>query len=202
MADTDTNNIIEIAPEAPAAAPAAAEAPRRGAPRGRGGDRRGGAPGGRGGDRRGPRPPRVRSEFDQKMITIRRVARVVAGGRRFSFSVAIIIGNKKGKVGVGLGKAGDTTLAIDKAVRDAKKHMITVSLTKDSSISHEVSAKFNAARVAMMPAPRRGLVAGSSVRPVLELAGITNVVAKIHSGSKNGLNNARAAIEALKQLKA
>jgi small subunit ribosomal protein S5 len=136
------------------------------------------------------------------MINIRRVARVVAGGRRFSFSVAVIIGNRKGKVGVGLGKAGDTTLAIDKAVRDAKKHLITVTLTKDTSIAHEVSAKYCAARVSLMPAPRRGLVAGSSVRPVLELAGITNVVAKLHSGSKNGLNNARAAIQALQDLKA
>jgi small subunit ribosomal protein S5 len=143
----------------------------------------------------------VRSEFDQSLITIRRVARVVAGGRRFSFSVAIIIGNKKGKVGVGLGKAGDTTQAIDKAVRHAKKNLITVSLTKDSSIAHEVSAKYTASRVSLMPAPGRGLVAGSSVRPVLELAGITNVVAKIHSGSKNGLNNARATIEALRKLK-
>ncbi len=136
------------------------------------------------------------------MITIRRVARTVAGGRRFSFSVALIIGNKKGKVGVGLGKAGDTTLAIDKAVRDAKKNMITVNLTKDNSIAHQVSAKYTASRVELMPVRGRGLVAGSSVRPVLELAGITNIVAKIHSGSKNGLNNARAAIEALKSLKA
>lgn len=185
--------VVDAAPEA--AAPAAAS------PRGRGGDRRGGQ-GGRGGARRpSSRPPRAKSEFDQKMINIRRVARVVAGGRRFSFSVAIIIGNKKGKVGVGLGKAGDTTLAIDKAVRDAKKHMITVNLTKDSSIAHEVSAKYTASRVSMIPAHGRGLVAGSSVRPVLELAGVTNVIAKIHSGSKNGLNNARAAIEALKALK-
>lgn len=136
------------------------------------------------------------------MINIRRVARVIAGGRRFSFSVALIIGNKKGKVGVGLGKAGDTTLAIDKAVRNAKKNLITVALTKDSSIAHDVSAKYCASRVMLMPARGRGLVAGSSVRPVLELAGITNTVAKIHSGSKNGLNNARAAIEALKELKA
>ncbi len=136
------------------------------------------------------------------MINIRRVARVVAGGRRFSFSVALIIGNKKGKVGVGLGKAGDTTLAIDKAVRDAKKHMITVKLTKDNSISHEVAAKFCAARISLQPAHGRGLVAGSSLRPVLELAGITNIVGKVHSGSKNGLNNARAAVEALKKLKA
>ncbi len=136
------------------------------------------------------------------MITIRRVSRTVAGGRRFSFSVALIIGNKKGKVGVGLGKAGDTTLAIDKAVRNAKKNMITVKLTKDNSIAHQVSAKYTASRVELLPVRGRGLVAGSSVRPVLELAGITNTVAKIHSGSKNGLNNARAAIEALKALKA
>ena len=147
------------------------------------------------------RAPRARSEFDQKLITIRRVARVVAGGRRFSFSVAIIIGNKKGKVGVGLGKAGDTTLAIDKATRNAKKNLITVNRTSDFSIPHDVSTKYCASVVALIPAPGRGLVAGSSVRPVLELAGITNTIAKIHSGSKNGLNNARAAIEALKKLK-
>ena len=182
----------EAPTEAPAGAPIAPEGQRE-SQRGRGrGERRG---------RSSSRPPRARSEFDQKMINIRRVARVMQGGRRFSFSVAIIIGNKKGKVGVGLGKAGDTTLAIDKAVRDAKKHMITVNLTKDNSIAHDVSAKYCASRVSLMPAKGRGLVAGSSVRPVLELAGITNTVAKIHSGSKNGLNNARAAIEALKSLK-
>ena len=84
----------------------------------------------------------------------------------------------------------------------AKKHMITVPLTKDGSIAHDVSAKYSASRVSFILAKGRGLVAGSSVRPVLELAGITNTVAKLHSGSKNGLNNARAAIEALKSLKA
>ncbi|HVU79993.1 MAG TPA: 30S ribosomal protein S5 [Candidatus Paceibacterota bacterium] len=197
--DTTTDTAPEAAAEtaAPAAAPAAdARAPR-------GGDRRNprGRQGGRPGGNRGPRPER-KTEFDQRMISIRRVARVIAGGRRFSFSVSIIIGNKKGRVGVGVGKAGDTTLAIDKAVRDAKKHMITVPLTKDNSIAHEINAKFNASRVSLMPAHGRGLVAGSSVRPVLELAGISNIVAKVHSGSKNGLNNARAAIEALKTLKA
>ena len=189
--DTTTEAPEAAAPEVTEAAPQAGRPPR-----GRG-DR-----GGRRGPRQGSRPPKPRSEFDSKMITIRRVARTVAGGRRFSFSVAIIIGNKKGKVGVGLGKAGDTTLAIDKATRDAKKHMIDVRLTEDNSIAHDVSAKYAASRVSLMPAPSRGLVAGSSVRPVLELAGVTNVVAKIHSGSKNGLNNARAAIEALKSLKA
>jgi small subunit ribosomal protein S5 len=115
------------------------------------------------------------------MINIRRVSRVVAGGRRFSFSVAIIIGNKKGKVGVGLGKAGDTVLAIEKAVRSAKKNMITVNLTKDQSIAHDTKAKFCASHVMLMPAPGRSLIAGSSVRPVLELAGITNVVAKLQA---------------------
>ena len=163
---------------------------------------RGGRTGGSRERRPSSRPPRAKSEFDQRIINIRRVARVMAGGRRFSFSVSMIIGNKKGKVGVGVGKAGDTTLAIDKAARAAKKSLITLTLTKDSSIRHDVQAKFCASLVSLQPASGRGLVAGSSVRPVLELAGVTNVVAKVHSGSKNGLNNARAAIEALKKLKA
>jgi len=183
----------EVAAEAVAKAPAPEERGRR--------TNRGPRHGGRG-NRPGARAPRARSEFDQKMITIRRVARVGAGGRRFSFSVAIIIGNKKGKVGVGLGKAGDTTLAIDKAVRNAKKNLITVQLTKDNSIAHEIEAKYCASRVMLMPAPGRSLVAGSSVRSVLELAGITNVAAKLHSGTKNRLNNAKETIKALRQLKA
>lgn len=197
MEDTENNVVVA---ETTGAAPEVSTAPAAdaAAPRGRGGERRGRT----GRDRRpSSRPARPRSEFDQKMINIRRVARVVAGGRRFSFSVAIIIGNKKGKVGVGLGKAGDTTLAIDKAVRNAKKNMITLNLTKDNSIRHDVTAKYCASRVTLIPVRGRGLVAGSSVRPVLELAGVTNVIAKLNSGSKNGLNNARAAIEALKSLK-
>ncbi len=192
----------EAQTSAPAVAPAAQTTADNRGRGGRGGDRGGrGGRGGRPGSSRGPRQER-KSEYDQKMINIRRVARVVSGGRRFSFSVAIIIGNKKGKVGVGLGKAGDTSLAIDKAVRNAKKNMITVNLTKDSSISHDVSAKYNASVVTLIPATGRGLVAGSSARLVLELAGVSNIIAKMHSGSKNGLNNARATIEALKSLKA
>ena len=207
MADTDAQKNIPaeettpevadvVVPEVAAAEAPATQTPRGRERRGRTGGRTGRPQGGRGGNRE------RKSEFDQKMINIRRVARVVAGGRRFSFSVALIIGNKKVKVGVGVGKAGDTTLAIDKATRDAKKHLITVNLTKDSSIAHDVKAKYNASHVSLMPASGRGLVAGSSVRPVLELAGISNIIAKVHSGSKNGLNNARAAIEALKSLKA
>jgi small subunit ribosomal protein S5 len=123
---------------------------------------------------------------------------VVSGGRRFSFSVAIVIGDKKGKVGVGIGKASDTALAIDKAVRDAKKGMITPLLTKTMSIAHEVSVKYSSSRVTLMPTNGKGIVAGSSVRTVLELAGIKGVTAKLLSKTKNKLNNARAAIEALK----
>jgi small subunit ribosomal protein S5 len=167
----------------------------------RGGDRRGG--GGRN-DRRPRRQAprdRVRPEFDQKIISIRRVTRVMAGGRRFSFSVSMVIGDKKGKVGVGIGKAGDTQLAIEKAVRDAKRNMIAIPMNKDSHIPHDVHVKYASSEVMIQPAPGRGLVAGSSVRTVLEMGGVKDVTAKIFSRSKNKLNNARAAVEALKQLK-
>ncbi|MES3005257.1 MAG: 30S ribosomal protein S5 [Patescibacteria group bacterium] len=147
------------------------------------------------------RDARPKSEFDQKIIDIRRVTRVVTGGRRFSFSVAVVIGDKKGKVGVGQGKAGDTPVAIDKAVRDARKNMVKVNLTKNSSIAHEVFAKYSSSRVLIMKAPGKGILAGSSVRTVLEFAGIKEVSAKIFSRSKNKVNNAKAAIKALEQLK-
>ncbi len=147
------------------------------------------------------REARVKPEFDQKIISLRRVTRVVTGGRRFSFSVGIVIGDRKGRVGVGLGKAGDTPLAIDKAVRDARKNMIKLNLTKNMSIPHEVDAKFSSSRVHIMRAPGKGILAGSSVRTVLEFAGVKEVSAKIFSRSKNKLNNANAAIKALSQLK-
>lgn len=148
----------------------------------------------------GHREARPRNEFEQKMLNIRRVARVATGGRRFSFSVAIVAGDKKGKVGVGLGKANDTSLAIDKALRNAKKNMITINLNKTSSIPHEVSSKYCSARIVIRPAPGRGVVAGSAVRNVLDLGGVKDVTAKILSGSKNKLNIARAAIDALAKL--
>ncbi len=151
--------------------------------------------------RGGRREERTRSEFDQKIISIRRVTRVMAGGRRFNFSVAIVIGNKKGKVGVGIGKAADTQLAIEKAVRNARKNLIELPLNKHQRIPHDVQAKFASSEVMIMPAPGRGLVAGSSVRTVLELAGVKDVTAKLFSRSKNKLNNARASIVALKGLK-
>jgi len=156
----------------------------------------------RGGNRKGPRrEERVKPEFDQKIIEMRRVTRVVAGGRRMSFAVALVAGNRKGKVGVGTGKAGDTAAAIEKAFRDAKKNMMTISLTKENSIAHDVKAKYSASVIMLMPAKGRGLVAGGSVRSVLELAGITDISGKILSRSKNGLNNAEAAMKALALLR-
>lgn len=146
------------------------------------------------------RESRVKPEFDQKIIDIRRVARVVTGGRRFSFSVAIVAGNRKGSVGVGLGKAGDTSLAIEKAFNSARKNLVTIQLTGAMSIPHEVTSKYASSRVTLMPAPDRGMIAGSSARIVLELAGVKDVGAKVRSGSKNKLNIARATIVALQML--
>lgn len=153
--------------------------------------------------RRGPArefKERVKPEFDTKIINIRRVTRVASGGRRFSFSVAVVSGDKKGRVGVGLGKAGDTSLAIDKATRNAKKNMVKVNVTKDFSIAHPVESKYSSARVMIMPAKGRGVVAGSALRNVIELAGIKDINSKIYSGSKNKLNIARATVDALSQL--
>ena len=164
-------------------------------------DTRGDSRGGRKSNRRGPRrDARTKPEFDQKIVSLRRVTRVTSGGRRFAFSVCVVAGNRKGSVGVGLGKAGDTPLAIEKAFRDAKKNMIIVNTTKSMSVPHEVEAKFSASRVIIRPAPGKGILAGSSVRTVLELAGLREVSAKLLSRSKNGMNNAEAAISALRQL--
>ena len=140
---------------------------------------------------------RPKPEFDQKIINIRRVTRVVAGGRRFSFSVALIAGDKKGAIGLGLGKAGDTALAINKAVRNAKKNMVKLNLTKTMSIPYDLSAKFSGSRVVLMPNKGRGLVAGSVIRDIVKLSGMKDVTGKIISNSKNGLNNAKAVMAAL-----
>lgn len=148
-------------------------------------------------NRRSPRRREgVRSEFDQKILDIRRVTRVSAGGRRFSFAVSIVIGNKKGKVGVGTGKAGDTSLAIEKAAKSAKRNLIEIKMTSDKSISHAIKAKYCAAIVLLMPAPGRGVIAGSALRDVIELGGLTDINAKIISGSKNKLNIAQSALKA------
>ena len=143
---------------------------------------------------------RVKPEFDQKILNIRRVTRVVAGGRRFSFSVALVAGDKKGSVGLGLGKAGDTALAINKALRNAKKNMIRLNLTKTMSIPHELSAKFSSSYIVLIPNRGRGLVAGSVVRDIVKLSGVKDITGKILSNSKNKLNNAKAVMAAFSQI--
>ena len=158
----------------------------------------------KGNEKRNTRRPasfdRPKPEFDQKILDIRRVTRVVAGGRRFSFSVALVAGDRKGSVGLGLGKSGDTSMAINKALRNAKKNMIKLKLTKTASIIHDVSAKFSSAQVVIMPNRGRGLVAGSVIRDILNIAGVKDITAKIHSGTKNKLNNAKAVMMALSQV--
>ncbi len=190
---------ITGAPASAPSRPAASGGYRGGSAGNRGGGQRGG--GGSGGRRgSGPREERAKPEFDQKMLNVRRVARVVAGGRRFNFSVLMVIGNRKGSVGVGTGKAGDTALAIEKATKNAKKHMLRITRTSNNSIPHVIEAKYSSAEIVIFPAKDKGLIAGSAVRSVLELAGITDVNAKIRSGSKNKLNIAQATIKALASL--
>jgi len=143
---------------------------------------------------------RPKPEFDQKILDIRRVTRVVAGGRRFSFSVALVAGDRRGRVGLGLGKAGDTSLAINKALRNAKKNMLKLKLTKTMSIPFPLQAKFGSGRAMLMPNRGRGLVAGSVMRDIVNLGGIKNVTGKIMSSTKNKLNNAKAVMEALSEI--
>lgn len=140
-------------------------------------------------------------EFESKLLDLARVTRVAAGGRRFRFRAVVVIGNKAGKVGVGVAKGTDVAQAIEKATRISKKNLITVPIIEDS-IPHEVSAKFGPAKVLLRPQKRgRGLVAGGTVRVICNLAGIKNVSSKILGRTGNKLNNARATIEALKKLK-
>lgn len=166
----------------------------------RGAGDRGGRPGGRGPGRGGESRERVKPEFDSKIVDIRRVTRVTAGGRRMNFSVAVVAGDRKGRVGVGLGKGLDTASAVEKATREAKKHMIKLPLTPQMTIPHAVEAKLGGSMIKMFPARGSGVVAGSSARSVIELAGIKDICAKYLSGSKNSLNNARVAVAALQKL--
>ena len=153
-------------------------------------------------EHRGSREPRERSEFDQKVLDIRRTARVVAGGRRFSFRATVVIGNRAGKVGLGTGKGTDVASAVEKGVNQAKKGLIFVPLNDKKTIPHEVEAKFSAARVRLKPGGEgRGLVAGGPIRVIADLAGIKNITSKILGRTVNKMNNAKATIEALKKLK-
>jgi small subunit ribosomal protein S5 len=143
--------------------------------------------------------PRPAQEFDEKVIKISRVSKKTKGGNHMSFTALVVVGDRKSRVGVALGKAGDVMHAIQKAVKKAKKHLITVPL-KGTTLPHALTTKFKAGKVVMKPAPvGTGVIAGGSVRSVLELAGVKDVVAKT-LGTNNRLTNVNATFEALKEM--
>lgn len=141
-----------------------------------------------------------RDEFDQRILEVARVTRVMAGGKRMNFRACVAIGDKKGSVGVGLGKGADVTMAVNKAVNKAKKTMVKVPITKET-IPHEVHNKLGAAKIMLKPAKQgRGVISGGVTRAILELAGIKNVTSKT-LGTNNKVNNARCTIDALSKLR-
>ncbi len=143
-----------------------------------------------------------KDEFESKLLDLARVTRVSAGGRRFRFRTVVIVGNKQGKVGVGVAKGIDVAQAVEKATRLAKKNLIEVPIVKDT-IPHQVDSKFGAARILLKPQRKgRGLVAGGTVRVICNLAGIKNISSKVLGRTSNKLNNAMATISALRKLKA
>ncbi|MBU1119039.1 30S ribosomal protein S5 [Patescibacteria group bacterium] len=152
-------------------------------------------------DRRRKFRRKPKSEFDQKLVDIRRVTRVVAGGRRMRFRVTIVLGDKKRRVGAGTAKGNDVSSAIEKAIKQAKKNMVTVPVTENGTIPHEVMVEEGSARLFLKPAfPGTGIIAGGSVRSVLELAGVRNVFSKIY-GTNNKLNNVNATVKALSEMR-
>lgn len=163
-------------------------------PKGQGGQQGGGR------DRK-PRPPKEKPEFDQLIVELSRVTRVTKGGKQMSFRACVLIGDRKGRVGFGVQKGKDVQFAVEKAVNNAKKHMITVPMRRET-LPHRVEAKFKAAKVMLKPAPRgSGLIAGSVLRSVLELAGVPNASAKMLGKSANKIVNIKAVFEALKSFK-
>ena len=143
------------------------------------------------------RTKKEKPEYEQKLLDLARVTRVVKGGRRFRFRATLVIGNRKGRVGVGVGKGADVTDAIKKAFDDGKKNMINVDVNKNT-IPHDMFIKSGSAKIMLKPAPEgRGIVAGGAVRAVVDLAGIKDIVSK-SLGTANKLNVARATIEALR----
>ncbi len=143
-----------------------------------------------------------KDEFKEKVLDLRRVTRVMAGGKRFRFRATVVVGDEKGRVGVGIAKGLDVASAVGKARVDAKKNIINVHIKDGRTIPHEVMAKYSAAKVLVKPARAgHGLKAGSAVRFVLNLAGIKDGTAKCLGRTPNKLTNALATIEALKKLK-
>ena len=143
-----------------------------------------------------------KDDLKEKVLDLRRVTRVVAGGKRFRFRVTIVIGDEKGRVGIGIAKGIDVAQSVDKAKTAAKKNMITIQLKDGRTINHEVLAKYSAAKVLIKPASAgHGLRAGGAVRFVLALAGIKDATSKCLGRTPNKLTNALATLEALKKLK-
>lgn len=152
-------------------------------------------------NRKNKRTKEKDTSWQERVIQIRRVSKVVKGGKKLSFRAVVVVGNEKGQVGVGIGKAGDVINAVRKAVTDGKKHLISINLNKSDSITHISNGAAGGAKVFIRPAaPGTGVIAGGAVRTVLELAGIKNILAK-QLGSNNPLNNARAAVDALEQIR-
>lgn len=144
--------------------------------------------------------PKAEKEFEEKVVQVNRVSKKTKGGNKIGFSVLVVVGDRKGRVGVGLGKATDVSSAIGKGIGYAKKHLIDVPL-KNSTIPHDVRVKRGAAEVLLKPAPRgSGVIAGGAVRAVVEAAGIKDISSKV-LGSRNQASNVYATLEALKQLR-
>jgi ribosomal protein S5, bacterial/organelle type len=152
-------------------------------------------------NKKGGRTKEKEVEWQERVVQIRRVTKVVKGGKKLSFRAVVIVGNEKGQVGVGVGKAADVIGAVKKGVADGRKNVVEVPLTKSNSIPHPINGVGGGAQVMMRPAsPGTGVIAGGAVRTVLELAGVRNILAK-QLGSSNPLNNARATINALQSLR-
>lgn len=145
---------------------------------------------------------REKSEFDSRTLDIARVTRVVAGGRRFRFRVLVVAGDRKGRVGLGIGKGMDLAASIEKATNSARRNLVQVPLNSDSTIPFPIRVKFGTVVIFMRPGVKgRGLIAGGVVRPICELAGVRDINAKIISRSANKINNARAVLKAFEIIK-
>ncbi|MCK4520598.1 30S ribosomal protein S5 [Candidatus Parcubacteria bacterium] len=147
------------------------------------------------------RKEKPKDEFDSKLLDLTRVSRMTAGGRRMRFRAVMVVGNRKGKVGLGVSKGKDVAQAIEKATRLAKKNLIEIPIV-EGTVPYEIISKFGAAKVLLRPQRKtRGLVAGGTVRVICDLAGIKNISSKILGRTGNKLNNAKATIQALEKLK-